>query len=92
MISAPGVPTVVVTDADSRIERTHIEGGPMRGFHCVDPSHDRIEFTGADDEDLFQNIKQHTAQAHPQLLQSGGVLLIPLGLPSLQPQGAELLF
>ena len=35
----------------------------MRGFHCVDPSHDRIEFTGADDEDLFQAIRRHTAEA-----------------------------
>jgi len=43
------------------------KGGAMRGFHCVDPSHARIEFTGADDEDLFQSIKEHTAEAHPQL-------------------------
>jgi hypothetical protein len=43
------------------------EGGAMRGFHCVDPSHARIEFTGADDEDLFQNVKKHTTTAHPQL-------------------------
>jgi hypothetical protein len=42
----------------------------MRGFHCVDPSHDRIEFTGANDEDLFQSIKEHTAKAHPQLTES----------------------
>ena len=40
------------------------------GFHCVDPSHDRIEFTGADDEELFQNIKAHTAEAHPELTDS----------------------
>ena len=42
----------------------------MRGFHCVDPSHARIEFTGADDEDLFHSIKEHTAEAHPQLTDS----------------------
>lgn len=42
----------------------------MRGFHCVDPSHERIEFTGADDEELFQNIKAHTTEAHPQLTDS----------------------
>jgi hypothetical protein len=42
----------------------------MRGFHCVDPGHDRIEFTGADDEALFQDIKAHTTQAHPQLTDS----------------------
>src|SRR5436190_3478797 len=46
------------------------EGGAMRGFHCVDPTHARIEFTGADDEDLFQSIKDHTAEAHPQLTDS----------------------
>ena len=39
----------------------------MRGFHCVDPSHDRIEFTGAGDEQLFGQIKAHTAKAHPDL-------------------------
>ena len=39
----------------------------MRGFHCVDPSHDRIEFTGADDAVLFEQIKAHTAKAHPDL-------------------------
>ena len=42
----------------------------MRGFHCVDPSHDRIEFTGADDVALFNSIKEHTVQAHPQLTDS----------------------
>src|ERR687888_2325152 len=46
------------------------EGGRMRGFHCVDPSHDRVEFTGADDEDLFQSIKAHAAEAHPELTDS----------------------
>lgn len=39
----------------------------MRGFHCVDPAHERIEFIGADDEDLFRRIKEHTAEAHPDL-------------------------
>src|SRR5438093_813278 len=46
------------------------EGGAMRGFHCVDPSHDRIDFTGADDEELFEHIKAHTAEAHPDLTDS----------------------
>jgi hypothetical protein len=46
------------------------EGGAMRGFHCVDPNHARIEFTGADDEALFQTIKEHTTEAHPQLTDS----------------------
>jgi hypothetical protein len=42
----------------------------MRGFHCVDPSHGRIDFTGADDEELFGNIRAHTAEAHPDLTDS----------------------
>src|SRR5207247_5358581 len=46
------------------------EGGAMRGFHCVDPSHGRIDFTGADDEELFEHIKAHTAEAHPDLTDS----------------------
>jgi len=46
------------------------KGEAMRGFHCVDPTHARIEFAGADDEDLFQKIKGHTAVAHPQLTDS----------------------
>lgn len=55
--------SIEMVPATSRAE----EGGAMRGFHCVDPSHDRIEFTGADDDDLFQRIKEHTTDAHPQL-------------------------
>jgi predicted small metal-binding protein len=43
------------------------EGEAMRGFHCVDPSHGRIDFTGADDEELFESIKAHAAEAHPDL-------------------------
>jgi hypothetical protein len=43
------------------------EGGAMRGFYCVDPSHGRIDFAGADDEELFEHIKAHTAEAHPDL-------------------------
>ena len=39
----------------------------MRGFYCVDPSHGRIDFTGADDDELFAQIKTHTAKAHPDL-------------------------
>jgi hypothetical protein len=39
----------------------------MRGFHCVDPSHGRIDFTGADDAELLAHIKAHTAKAHPDL-------------------------
>ena len=39
----------------------------MRGFHCVDPSHGRIDFTGADDAELFESIKTHAAEAHPDL-------------------------
>ena len=70
MIGAGGFSTVMPMDAESRIDRSDIEGGAMRGFHCVDPSHARIEFTGADDEDLFQSIKEHTAEAHPQLTDS----------------------
>src|SRR5712692_4617620 len=46
------------------------EGGAMRGFHCVDPSHGRIDFTGAADEELFEHIKAHTAEAHPDLTDS----------------------
>jgi predicted small metal-binding protein len=43
------------------------EGEAMRGFHCVDPSHGGIDFTGADDEELFESIKAHAAEAHPDL-------------------------
>ena len=39
----------------------------MRGFHCVDPSHGRIDFTGADDKELLASIRAHTAKAHPDL-------------------------
>ena len=70
MIRADGFPNVVPRDADSRIDRPHRKEDQMRGFNCVDPSHDRVEFTGADDEDLFRNIKEHTTQAHPQLTDS----------------------
>ena len=42
----------------------------MRGFHCVDPSHGRIDFTGADDEELFANIRAHTVKAHPDLTEA----------------------
>ena len=39
----------------------------MRGFSCVDPSHGKIDFTGADDEELFKSMKAHAAEAHPDL-------------------------
>jgi len=42
----------------------------MRGFHCVDPSHGRIDFTGADDAELLEHVKAHTAKAHPDLTDS----------------------
>jgi predicted small metal-binding protein len=42
----------------------------MRGFHCVDPSHDRIDFTATNDEELLERIKAHTAEAHPDLTES----------------------
>ena len=67
MIRADGVPIVMPIDWFPAIGPGRGEERPMRGFHCVDPSHDRIEFTGADDEDLFRSIKKHTAEAHPQL-------------------------
>ena len=70
MIGAGGFSTVMPMDADSRIDRPDIGRRSNARFHCVDPSHDRIEFTGADDEDLFQSIKEHTAEAHPQLTDS----------------------
>src|SRR5919204_395812 len=43
------------------------EGGAMRGFHCIDPAHGRIDFTGADDEELFETVRAHTVEAHPDL-------------------------
>ena len=39
----------------------------MRAFDCMDPSHDKIHFTGKDDGELFENIKAHAAEAHPDL-------------------------
>jgi predicted small metal-binding protein len=39
----------------------------MRGFHCVDPSHGRVDLTGSDDEELFEQLKAHAATAHPEL-------------------------
>jgi hypothetical protein len=42
----------------------------MRGFHCVDPSHGRIDVTATDDEELFQKLKAHAADAHPELTDS----------------------
>ena len=71
MIRAGAFPTVTPIDAERRIDRSDVSGRTkMRGFHCVDPSHDRIEFTGADDEGLFQSIKEHAADAHPELTDS----------------------
>ena len=70
MIRPDGFSTVVLMDAVVASIGHTSEGGAMRGVHCVDPSHDRIEFTGADDEDLFHSIKEHTTQAHPQLTDS----------------------
>ena len=42
----------------------------MRGFHCVDQSHPRMDFTGSDDDELFEEIKTHAADAHPDLTDS----------------------
>jgi hypothetical protein len=42
----------------------------MRGFHCVDPSHGKVEFTGEDDEALLARVKDHAAKAHPDLTES----------------------
>jgi hypothetical protein len=67
MMTARRLPIFIAMDAVAASLGHTSEGGAMRGFHCVDPSHDRIEFTGADDEELFRNIKAHTTKAHPQL-------------------------
>jgi hypothetical protein len=66
MIRAGGFLIVLLTDAPGNGPGPE-EGGAMRGFHCVDPSHDRIEFTGADDAELLKQVKAHTAKAHPDL-------------------------
>src|SRR5437867_12533956 len=71
MIRAARILIVLLTDAVRAMALPRPrEGGAMRGFHCVDPSHDRTDFTGADDEELFEHIKAHTAEAHPDLTDS----------------------
>ena len=68
MIRTGGILIVLLTDAVRAMGPLRpLEGGAMRGFHCVDPSHGRIDFTGADDEELFEEIKAHTTKAHPDL-------------------------
>jgi hypothetical protein len=73
MMRAGGVFIVLLTDALPARGPGRTKGDTMsaqvttRGFHCVDPSHGRIEFNGADDEELFGNIKAHAAEAHPDL-------------------------
>jgi hypothetical protein len=67
MIRACGVLIVLLTDALPAMGPGRREGGAMRGFHCIDPSHGRIDFTGSDDEELFENVKAHAAEAHPDL-------------------------
>ena len=70
MIRAGGIRIVLLTDAPGQWVRAGGRERQMRGFHCVDPSHGRIDFTGADDEELFEHIKAHTAEAHPDLTDS----------------------
>jgi predicted small metal-binding protein len=69
MIRAGGIHIVLLTDAPGNGPGPE-EGGAMRGFHCVDPSHGRIEFTGANDEELLEQVKAHAAKAHPDLTES----------------------
>ncbi len=42
----------------------------MKAFDCSDPSHGKMHFTGADDEELFGSIKAHADGAHPDLTDS----------------------
>ena len=70
MIRAGGIRIVLLTDAPGQWVRAGGREREMRGFHCVDPSHGRIDFTGADDAELLEHIKAHTAKAHPDLTDS----------------------
>ena len=39
----------------------------MRAMDCSDASHDDIHFTGADDDDLIRQVKQHRDEYHPEM-------------------------
>jgi hypothetical protein len=62
-----GAPGGACTRPRPTMESTDGGEETMRGFHCVDPSHGRVDFTGEDDEDLFVHVKDHAADAHPDL-------------------------
>ena len=39
----------------------------MRGLDCVDAAHEDMHFSGADDDDLVKQVKQHRDQYHPEM-------------------------
>jgi hypothetical protein len=39
----------------------------MRAMDCIHPAHDDIHFTAATDDDLFEQVKLHRDEYHPEL-------------------------
>jgi hypothetical protein len=39
----------------------------MRALDCVHEAHEDMHFTGADDDDLVRQVKQHRDQYHPEM-------------------------
>jgi hypothetical protein len=39
----------------------------VRAFDCVHPAHEDIHFTGANDDDLVEQIQRHRDEHHPEI-------------------------
>ena len=41
----------------------------MRAMDCTDESHAKVHFSGADDNDLIRQVREHIGVAHPKMSQ-----------------------